>query len=64
MREIRIDNDGQIRVKNLSAYLIPEIKLEYETGGTVYTVSGSYEGSEVPGRKLERVLCKNMEEAV
>ena len=50
-------------VKNLSAYWIPEIKVEREMHGTVYTVTGSYEGTELPDRKLTRILLKNVEDA-
>jgi hypothetical protein len=43
-----IDECGQIRAKNLSAYWIPELTVQEKIGGTIYTVSGSYEG----GRKV------------
>ena len=46
MRETRIDDTGHITVRNLSAYWIPEIKVEREIHGTVYTVTGSFEGNE------------------
>ena len=58
MRETRIDESGHITVRNLSAYWIPEIKVEREMHGTVYTVTGSYEGTELPDRKLTRILLK------
>ena len=63
MRETRIDDTGHITVRNLSAYWIPEIKIEREIHGTVYTVTGSYEGTELPDRKLTRILLKNVEDA-
>ena len=62
MRNIRFDEDGHIVVKNLSAYWIPEIEVEQEIHGTVYTVTGSYEGTELPDRKLTRILLKNVED--
>ena len=63
MRNVRINETGHIVVKNLSAYWIPEIKVEREIHGTIYTVTGSYEGRELPDRKLTRILLKNVEDA-
>ena len=63
MRETRIDESGHIMVKNLSAYWIPEIKVEREIHGTVYTVIGSFEGNELLEKKLTRILLKNVEDA-
>ena len=42
MRNMKTDEAGHIVVKNLSAYWIPEIKVEREIHGTVYTVTGSF----------------------
>ena len=36
--------DGSLRVRNLSAYWLPELTLKRKLGGTVYSVTGSYEG--------------------
>jgi hypothetical protein len=55
-----IDECGQIRAKNLSAYWIPELTVQEKIGGTLYTVSGSYEGTESFVRKLERIAAKNI----
>ena len=63
MRNMRTDEAGHIVVRNLSAYWIPEIKIEREIHGTVYTVTGSYEGTELSDRKLTRILLKNVEDA-
>ena len=63
MRETRIDESGHITVRNLSAWWIPEIKVERKINGTVYTVTGSYEGTELSDRKLTRILLKNVEDA-
>ena len=52
------DADGNIRVKNLSAYWIPKLTVTEEIGGTIYTVTGSYEGTESFLRKLERISVK------
>ena len=63
MKNMKIDEAGHIVVKNLSAFWIPEIKIEREIHGTVYTITGSYEGTELPERKLTRILLKNVEDA-
>ncbi len=63
MRETRINESGHITVRNLSAWWIPAVKVEREIHGTVYTVTGSYEGTELPDRKLTRILLKNVEDA-
>lgn len=53
-----IDENGVRRVKNESAYWIPEITISEKIGNTVYTVTGTYEGeiSFVP--KLERIMAR------
>ncbi|MBQ4424737.1 MAG: hypothetical protein II882_03240 [Lachnospiraceae bacterium] len=63
MRETRIDDAGHITVRNISAYWIPEIKVEREIHGTVYTVTGSFDGNELLEKKLTRILLKNVEGA-
>ena len=63
MRNLRINEAGHIVVRNLSAYWIPEIKIEREIHGTVYTVTGSFEGNEFLEKKLTRILLKNVEDA-
>ena len=63
MRETRINEAGHVVVKNLSAWWIPEIKVEREIHGTVYTVTGSFEGNEFLEKKLTRILLKNVEDA-
>ena len=63
MRNVKTDESGHIVVKNLSAWWIPEIKVEREIHGTVYTVTGSFEGMELPDRKFTRILLKNVEDA-
>ena len=62
MKNVRINEAGHIMVKNLSAYWSPEIKVERKIHGTVYTVTGIYEGTELPDRKLTRILLKNVED--
>ena len=58
----RFDEAGRIHVRNLSAYWIPELTVTEEIGGTVYTVTGSYEGTESFVRRLERITAKNFAE--
>ena len=54
--------DGHIHVKNISAYWIPNLTLTEEIDGTIYTVTGSYEGDESFLRKLERITAKKFTE--
>ena len=60
----RFDEMGRIHVRNLSAYWIPELTVTEEIGGTVYTVTGSYEGTESFVRRLERITAKNFTETM
>ena len=61
-REHRFDENGSIVVRNLSAYWIPELTIREEIAGTVYTVTGSYEGTVSFVRKLERITSKKFAE--
>ena len=63
MRNVKTNESGHIVVKNLSAWWIPEIKVEREIHGTVYTVTGSFEGNELLEKKLTRILLNNVEDA-
>ena len=63
MRNVKTSESGHIAVKNLSAWWIPEIKVEREIHGTIYTVTGSFEGNELLENKLTRILLKNVEDA-
>ena len=56
--------DGRIHVKNLSAYWIPQLTITEEISGTVYTVTGSFEGTDNLLRKLERITAKKFTEKV
>ena len=56
--------DGHIHVKNLSAYWIPQLTITEEISGTLYTVTGSFEGTESLIRKLERITAKKFTEKV
>ena len=63
MRNMKTDEAGHIVVKNLSSYWIPEIKIEREIHGTVYTVTGSFDGNELLEKKLTRIMLRNVEDA-
>lgn len=53
--------DGRICVRNLSAHWLPELTLRRRIGGTIYSITGTYDGTEPLDRKLERILGKNIE---
>lgn len=59
---MKINKNGHIQVKNISAYWIPEMTATEVIAGTIYTVAGSYEGAESFLRKLERITAKNFAE--
>ncbi len=61
-REYRFDENGNLTVKNLSAYWIPELTIREEIAGTVYSVTGSYEGTASFVRKLERITARKFTE--
>ena len=63
-RNFWFDEDGNIHVKNISAYWIPEVTLTEEIDGTIYTVTGSYEGEGYFLRKLERISAKKFAESL
>ena len=54
-----IDENGNIVVKNPSAFWLPEVRITDEIGGTEYTVTGSYEGTETLDKKLKRIMERN-----
>ena len=60
--DVSFDENGNIVVKNLSAFWLPEITITDEIGGTEYTVTGSYEGTETLDKKLKRILEQNAAE--
>lgn len=53
---------GHLCVKNLSAFWLPEFTLQKEIGGTVYTVTGSYDGVETLDKKMERIMGEKFTE--
>ena len=56
------DETGHIRVKNPSAFWLPEFTLQREISGTIYTITGSYNGTETLDRKMERILTEKFTE--
>ena len=58
-REFSFDEKGSIVVKNPSAFWLPDVKIVEEHGGTEYTVTGSYEGTETLDKKLHRIMEQN-----
>ena len=63
---IRFDEEGNIIVKNPSACWFPDLAIQREIDGTIYSVTGSYDGSETLDEKLTRIMeqdAKNLEES-
>ncbi len=64
--KIRFDEEGHIIVKNPSAFCFPDVTIQREIDGTIYSVTGSYDGSETLDEKLTRMIeqdAKNLEES-
>ena len=55
-RDISFDDKGNIVVKNPSAFWLPEVTITEEIGGTEFTITGSYEGTETLDKKLKRIM--------
>ena len=62
-RDFTFDEKGNIVVKNLSAFWLPDVKIVDEIGGTEYTVTGSYDGEETLSSKLQRIMEQNVSNA-
>ena len=58
-RDIKFDENGNIVVKNPSAFWLPEVTIVDEIGGAEYTVTGSYEGTETLDKKLKPIMEQN-----
>ena len=58
-REFSFDKKGNIVVKNPSAFWLPDVKIVEQVGGTEYTITGSYEGTETLDKKLKRIMEQN-----
>ena len=59
---IHFDADGILHVQNSTLNWIPEIAFEEEVRGTIYTVTGCYEGNEMLDAKVERLLAKGLQD--
>lgn len=57
-----VNDNGDLTIKNISAYWIPELTIHKKIGGTHYTVFGTYKGDEPIVGKLERIMSKNISE--
>ncbi len=57
--DVSFDENGNIVVKNPSAFWLPDVTIVDEIGGTEYTVTGSYEGTETLDKKLQRIMEQN-----
>lgn len=55
------NEDGHLCVKNLSAFWLPEFTLQKEIGGTVYTVTGSYDGVETLDKRWNASWAKSLQ---
>ena len=58
-RDFSFDENGNIVVKNPSAFWLPQITITEEIGGTEFIVTGSYEGTETLDKKLKRIMEQN-----
>jgi len=58
-RDFTFDEKGNIVVKNPSAFWLPKVEIVDEIGGTEYTVTGSYDGTESLDKKLKRIMEQN-----
>ena len=56
------DEDGHICVKNPSAFWLPKFTLQKEIGGTIYSVTGTYDGTETLDKKMERIMAEKFTE--
>lgn len=53
------NEEGSIVTTNPSAYSLPSITIRREIGGTIYTVTGSFDGTEPAHEKLKRIAAEN-----
>ena len=58
-RDVSFDEQGNIVVKNPAAFWLPQVTIVDEVGGTEYTVTGSYDGTETLDKKLKRIMEQN-----
>lgn len=58
-----VHDNGTISVINPSAWFIPEFTLTRKIGGTIYHVTGTYEGTELLNHKMKRILLRETEDS-
>ena len=63
-RDIFVGADGHMTAHNISAYWLPEIPIQEVIHGTIYTVTGSYEGNQPFIKKLERIMARQFAEEI
>ena len=63
-RNIFLGADGHMTAHNISAYWLPEIPIQEVIHGTIYTVTGSYEGNQPFIKKLERIMTRQFAEEI
>lgn len=59
----QIDSAGNLVVKNLEAYWLLDIRIVEEVDSTIYTVTGSYDGTEMLHRRISRIMQRKAEES-
>lgn len=65
-RNRQIAESGRIHVGNPTSSWIPDLILQREIGGTIYSVFGSYDGLDALSKKVLRIMennLKNVEES-
>ena len=63
-QNIFLGADGHMTAHNISAYWLPEIPIQEVIHGTIYTVTGSYEGNQPFIKKLERIMARQFAEEI
>lgn len=63
-QNIFLGADGHLTARNPSAFWIPEIPIQEVIHGTIYTVTGSYAGSQPFIKKLERIMARQFAEEI
>ena len=63
-RNIFVGTDGHMTAHNISAFWLPEIPIQEVIHGTIYTVTGSYEGNQPFIKQLERIMARQFAEEI
>lgn len=56
------DENGQMIVENISAFLLPEFEITEQIKSVTYVVDGTYDGEELLHKKLERIMTHDINE--